>query len=46
VARYSGRPFTEVFHGTLPHFVDHIFAIASLVAWPQIILWLPMKMGY
>jgi tripartite ATP-independent transporter DctM subunit len=46
VARYSGRPVTEVFHGTLPHFVAHIFAIAILVAWPQIILWLPMKMGY
>jgi tripartite ATP-independent transporter DctM subunit len=45
VARYSGRPVAEVFHGTLPHFIAHIFAIAILVAWPQIILWLPMKMG-
>jgi TRAP-type C4-dicarboxylate transport system permease large subunit len=46
VARYSGRPVAEVFHGTLPHFFAHILAIAILVAWPQIILWLPMKMGY
>jgi TRAP-type C4-dicarboxylate transport system permease large subunit len=46
VARYSGRPVTEVFHGTLPHFIAHLFAIAILVAWPQIILWLPIKMGY
>jgi tripartite ATP-independent transporter DctM subunit len=46
VARYSGRPVSEVFHGVLPHFIAHLFAIAILVAWPQIILWLPIKMGY
>jgi len=46
VARYSGRPVAEVFHGVLPHFIAHLFAIAILVIWPQIILWLPMKMGY
>ena len=46
VARYSGRPVSEVFHGVFPHFVAHLFAIAILVVWPQIILWLPIKMGY
>ena len=46
VARYSGRPVGEVFHGVFPHFVAHLFAIAILVVWPQIILWLPIKMGY
>jgi tripartite ATP-independent transporter DctM subunit len=46
VARYSGRPVAEVFHGVFPHFVAHLFAIAILVVWPQIILWLPIKMGY
>ena len=34
------------FHGVFPHFVAHLIAIAILVAWPQIILWLPIKMGY
>ena len=46
VARYSGRPVAEVFHGVFPHFIAHLFAIAILVVWPQIILWLPIKMGY
>ena len=46
VARYSGRPVAEVFHGVFPHFVAHLIAIAILVIWPMIILWLPIKMGY
>jgi tripartite ATP-independent transporter DctM subunit len=44
VARYSGRPVGEVFHGSLPHFIAHIIAIAILTAFPAIILWLPSKM--
>jgi TRAP-type C4-dicarboxylate transport system permease large subunit len=45
VARYANRPVAEVFHGTLPHFIAHIFVIAILVAFPSIILWLPSHMG-
>jgi TRAP-type C4-dicarboxylate transport system permease large subunit len=45
VARYSGRPVSEVFRGTFPHFVAHIIAIAVLVAFPQIVLRLPSKMA-
>lgn len=44
VARYSGRPVQEIFRGSLPHFIAHIIIIAVLVAWPEIILWLPRKM--
>lgn len=44
VARYSGRPVGEVFHGTWPHFVAHIFVIGLFLAFPQLILWLPMHM--
>ena len=44
VARYSGRPVTEVFRGTMPHFVAHLVAIAIMVAFPQIVLWLPSHM--
>src|SRR5581483_3621144 len=40
VARYSGRPVSEVFHGTYPHFIAHIFVIALMVALHEIILWL------
>jgi TRAP-type C4-dicarboxylate transport system permease large subunit len=45
VARYANRPVAEVFHGTFPYFVAHLIAIAILVAFPEIILWLPSHMG-
>ena len=41
VARYTQRPLAEIFHGVYPHVVAHIFAIALMVAFPKIILWLP-----
>jgi tripartite ATP-independent transporter DctM subunit len=44
VARYSGRPVTEVFQGTMPHFLAHLIAIAIMVAFPAIVLWLPSHM--
>lgn len=44
VSRYSGRPVAEVFHGTLPHFIAHVGAIALLLMFPQIVLWLPSHM--
>lgn len=44
VARYANRPVSDVFHGIWPHFVAHILAIAVLVAFPSIILWLPSRM--
>lgn len=46
VARYSGRPVQEIFHGTFPHFIAHILILAVMVAWPDLILWLPRRMGY
>ena len=44
VARYANRPVSEVFRGTFPHFIAHILIIAILVAFPQIILWLPSRL--
>jgi len=44
VARYAGRPVTEVFQGTMPHFLAHLIAIAIMVAFPAIVLWLPSHM--
>lgn len=45
VARYAKRPVAEVFHGTFPHFIAHLIAIAIMVAFPSIILWLPSQMA-
>jgi tripartite ATP-independent transporter DctM subunit len=44
VSRYSGRPVAEVFHGTVPHVISHVAALAILVAFPVITLWLPANM--
>jgi len=44
VSRYAKRPVAEVFHGTTPHVVAHLAAIALLVVFPQLILWLPSHM--
>jgi tripartite ATP-independent transporter DctM subunit len=44
VARYSGLPVGEVFRGSFPHVIAHFVAIAILVAFPQISLWLPSHM--
>ena len=44
VARYANRPVSDVFHGIWPHFVAHLIAIAILVAFPAIVLWLPSRM--
>lgn len=44
VARYTKRSLAEVFRGVMPHVVAHIFVIALLLGFPQIILWLPSTM--
>lgn len=44
VARYTGIPLGTVFKGVMPHVVTHIIAIAILVAFPVITLWLPSHM--
>lgn len=44
VARYAQRPLSEVFIGSWPHVLAHLFLIALLVAVPQLVLWLPSLM--
>ena len=44
VSRYSGIPLVTVFKGVAPHVITHIIAIAILVAFPIITLWLPSHM--
>ena len=45
VARYAKRPLGEIFGGVWPHVFSHLVLVAVLVAFPQIILWLPSKMA-
>ncbi|HYC45615.1 MAG TPA: TRAP transporter large permease [Burkholderiales bacterium] len=44
VARYTKRALAEIFLGVWPHVVAHLALVAILVAFPQIILWLPSTM--
>lgn len=45
VSRYTKRPISEVFSGVWPHVIAHLFIIALMVIFPQIILWLPSIMA-
>jgi C4-dicarboxylate transporter DctM subunit len=45
VARYAKRPLAEIFRGVWPHVFAHLLLVGVLVAFPQIILWLPSRMG-
>jgi C4-dicarboxylate transporter DctM subunit len=44
VAKYAKIPSGEVFWGALPHCIAHLIAIAIMVAFPAIALWLPAHM--
>lgn len=41
VSKYAGVPVAKVFRGIGPHVVAHLIAIAVMVAFPIIALWLP-----
>ena len=45
VARYADRPISEIFRGVWPHVIAHLVAIALLVAFPDLVLWLPRTMN-
>jgi C4-dicarboxylate transporter DctM subunit len=44
VSRYTKMPLQEVFSGVWPHVYAHLILLSILVAFPEIILWLPSKM--
>lgn len=44
VARVTGQPVSEVFHGVTPHVIAHLFALAILTISPELVLWLPGTM--
>ncbi|MDD9739788.1 TRAP transporter large permease [Marinovum sp. SP66] len=41
VARYAERPLAEIFRGVAPHIFAHLIVLALLVAFPELVLWLP-----
>jgi C4-dicarboxylate transporter, DctM subunit len=41
VAKYSKTRLEDVFRGVLPHVIAHLFAIAILMIFPVLVLWLP-----
>jgi tripartite ATP-independent transporter DctM subunit len=45
VSKYAKTPVSEVFAGTLPHVCTHLVAIAILLLFPALTLWLPRHMG-
>lgn len=45
VSRYAKRPLQEIFAGVWPHVFSHLLLLVVLVAFPQIILWLPAQMA-
>ncbi len=44
VAKYTKRPLGEVFSGLWPHIFAHLFVVAMLCLFPQLVLWLPGQM--
>lgn len=44
VAFYAQRPVTEVFAGIWPHVFAHFIPLGLMLAFPQIVLWLPSLM--
>ena len=44
ISKYTKIPVQHVFQGSMPHVIAHLIAIAILVIFPQIVLWLPSYM--
>ena len=44
VSRYTGVPMERVFIGVTPHVIAHFVAIALLIIFPSLVLWLPSTM--
>ncbi len=44
ISKYTKLPAAEIFRGSMPHVVAHLIAVAILLLFPQIVLWLPYSM--
>lgn len=45
ISKYTGIPVSQIFRGSIPHVIAHVIAVALLIAFPEIVLWLPNTMG-
>lgn len=45
VSKSTQTPVGDAFIGVAPHVVAHLLLIASMIVFPQLILWLPSTMG-
>lgn len=44
ISKYTGIPVSDVFRGSAPHVFAHLIAVAILLLFPQLVLWLPNTM--
>jgi TRAP-type C4-dicarboxylate transport system permease large subunit len=44
VSKYSKTPVSQIFRGSFPYVVTQLIAIAILLLFPQLTLWLPQNM--
>ncbi|AJE49116.1 TRAP transporter large permease [Celeribacter indicus] len=45
ISKYTRLPVGEVFRGAFPHVIAHLILVALLVAFPELVLWLPSTMN-
>ena len=45
ISKYTRIPVGVIFGGSIPHVIAHLIAVAILLLFPQIVLWLPNTMG-
>ncbi|MBB3713082.1 tripartite ATP-independent transporter DctM subunit [Limimaricola variabilis] len=44
IAKYTNIPVGQIFEGSIPHVIAHLIAVALLIAFPELVLWLPNTM--
>lgn len=44
ISKYTGIPVGQIFRGSIPHVIAHLIAVALLIAFPELVLWLPNTM--
>ena len=44
ISKYTRIPVDIVFEGSIPHVIAHLIAVAVLVMFPSLVLWLPYSM--
>lgn len=45
ISKSTGIPVGTVFRGSVPHVIAHLIAVALLLAFPGLVMWLPNTMG-